>query len=127
MSARFGSSKPELSNNAYRTSEHALDEGVSPDPRVEPTCRTFAELRYRLLPYIYTCAREAHDTGMPVMRPMWLAYGTDEWYSAVEDQYMLGSSLLVAPVYHRAAVARPGTSCRRAARTTCPREAPRGP
>ena len=97
---------PELSGNAYRTSESKLDERVSPDPRVEPICRRFAELRYRLLPYIYTCAREAYDTGMPIMRPMWLAYGTDKWYSGIEDQYVLGRSLLVAPVYTKAATAR---------------------
>jgi alpha-glucosidase (family GH31 glycosyl hydrolase) len=83
-----------------------LDENVSPDPRVEPICRKFAKLRYRMMPYIYTCAREAYDTGMPLMRPMWLAYGADKWYSGVEDQYMLGPSLLVAPVYTKAAVAR---------------------
>jgi alpha-glucosidase (family GH31 glycosyl hydrolase) len=97
---------PELSGSAYLTSQHGLDERVSPDPRVEPICRKFAELRYRLIPYIYTCAREAYDTGMPIMRPMWLAYGTDKWYSGVEDQYVLGRSVLVAPVYTRAATAR---------------------
>jgi alpha-D-xyloside xylohydrolase len=37
---------------------------------------------------------------------MWLAHGTDQWYSGVEDQYMLGESLLVAPVYDKAAIAR---------------------
>ena len=40
------------------------------------------------------------------MRPMWLAYGADKWYSGVEDQYMFGESVLVAPVYTKAAVAR---------------------
>ena len=92
--------------DAYWASKQEVDDDISPDPRVEPICRKFAELRYRLIPYIYTLAREAHDTGMPIMRPMWLARGTDKRYSGVEDQYMLGESVLVAPVYTKAAVAR---------------------
>ncbi len=35
------------------------------------------ELRYRLLPYLYSAAREAHDTGMPIMRALWLHYPDD--------------------------------------------------
>lgn len=96
----------EVAASAYFARGHELDEGVSPDPRVEPICRKFAELRYRLIPYVYTCAREAYDAGMPIMRPMWLAYGTDRWYSHAEDQYMFGRSILVAPVYTKAATAR---------------------
>ena len=96
----------EHADNNYDTSRQEIDENVSPDPRVEPICRKFTELRYRMLPYIYTCAREAYDTGMPIMRPMWLAYGPDKWYSGVEDQYMFGEKVLVAPVYIKAAAAR---------------------
>jgi alpha-glucosidase/alpha-D-xyloside xylohydrolase len=92
--------------DAYFTSKQEVDEEISPDLRVEPICRKFAELRYRMIPYIYTLAREAYDTGMPIMRPMWLAYGADKWFSGVEDQYRFGDSVLVAPVYTQAAVAR---------------------
>src|SRR5204863_313080 len=38
------------------------------NPHVEPICRKYLELRYRLLPYLYSAVREAHDTGIPVMR-----------------------------------------------------------
>jgi alpha-glucosidase/alpha-D-xyloside xylohydrolase len=96
----------EHAKSAYAASRSEIDDSVAPDPRVEPVCRRFAELRYRMLPYLYTCAREAYDTGMPLMRPMWLAYGADRWYSGVGDQYMLGPSLLVAPVYTKSALAR---------------------
>ena len=47
------------------------------NPEVEPICRKYLELRYRLLPYMYTAVREAHDTGMPIMRALWLHYPDD--------------------------------------------------
>jgi alpha-glucosidase (family GH31 glycosyl hydrolase) len=92
--------------SAYYTSMSQTDDGISPDSRIEPICRRFTELRYRLMPYIYTYARKAHDTGMPFMRPMWLAFGADGWFSGVDDQYMLGDSLLVCPIYTKAATRR---------------------
>jgi alpha-glucosidase/alpha-D-xyloside xylohydrolase len=44
------------------------------NPNIEPVCRDYLNLRYRLLPYTYTLAREAHDTGMPLTRALWLHY-----------------------------------------------------
>ena len=44
---------------------------------VEPICRKYLELRYRLMPYLYTAVREAHDTGLPIMRALWLHYPDD--------------------------------------------------
>ena len=92
--------------DAYFTSADHVEESIAPDARVEPICRAFAQLRYRLLPYIYTCARAAYDVGLPLMRPMWLAFGPEDWSSVAEDQYLLGDSLLVAPVYTKASVSR---------------------
>jgi alpha-glucosidase/alpha-D-xyloside xylohydrolase len=65
---------------------------------VEPICRKYLELRYRLLPYNYTLCREAHDTGLPLMRALWLHYPRDEAAVARGDEYLWGPSLLVAPV-----------------------------
>ena len=48
------------------------------NPTIEPICRKYAELRYQLIPYTYTLAAEARDTGMPFMRAMWLHYPNDE-------------------------------------------------
>ena len=51
-----------------------LEHAENPDPnelhnaQVEPICRKYLELRYRLLPYNYTLCREAHDSGLPLMR-----------------------------------------------------------
>lgn len=57
--------------------------------------------RYRLLPYLYTCAWVARNTGHPLMRPMcWTRDGSsaDRRLWAVDDAYLLGEALLVAPV-----------------------------
>lgn len=56
------------------------------------------ELKYQLHPYIYTYAREAYDTGLPIMRPLLLEYGSDEKTYEINDQFLFGESLLVAPV-----------------------------
>ncbi|HEU4700803.1 MAG TPA: TIM-barrel domain-containing protein [Gemmatimonadales bacterium] len=69
-------------------------------PETEAICRRFAELRYRLLPYLYTAAREAHDTGLPLMRPLLLDDPDDAVAPDLGHEYLLGPSLLVAPVLH---------------------------
>ncbi len=61
--------------------------------------REFAELRYRLLPYLYSAAYEAHLTGLPVIRAMPLAFPQDRNTYDKDLQFMLGASLLVAPIY----------------------------
>jgi alpha-glucosidase/alpha-D-xyloside xylohydrolase len=73
---------------------------------VEPVCRTYLELRYRLLPYNYTLLREAHDTGLPPMRALWLHYGGDPEAVQLGTEYLWGRDLLIAPVVERGAVAR---------------------
>jgi alpha-D-xyloside xylohydrolase len=60
--------------------------------------REFAKLRYRLLPYIYSLAQEAAETGMPVVRPLVLEYPDDPVAATVDYEYMLGPDLLVVPV-----------------------------
>jgi alpha-glucosidase/alpha-D-xyloside xylohydrolase len=68
---------------------------------VEPICRKFLELRYRLLPYNYTIVREACDTGVPPMRAMWVHYPQDAEASQLGDQYLWGQDILVAPVVEK--------------------------
>lgn len=60
--------------------------------------REFARLRYRLLPYIYSLAKEAEATGLPVVRPLMLEYPDDPASAGVDFEYLLGPNLLVAPV-----------------------------
>jgi alpha-glucosidase/alpha-D-xyloside xylohydrolase len=70
---------------------------------VEPICKKYLELRYRLLPYNYTIAREARDTGMPMMRALWLHYQNDPEAVKLGDEYLWGRDLLVAPVVEKGA------------------------
>lgn len=60
--------------------------------------RECAKLRYRLIPYLFSYAKIAHDKGHPVMRPMVMNYPDDPAARDLEHQYMLGNELLVAPV-----------------------------
>jgi alpha-D-xyloside xylohydrolase len=61
--------------------------------------RFFVKLKCRLMPYIFRMAIEAHTTGSPVLRPMVFEYPDDPAVAQMDMQYMLGSSLLVAPIF----------------------------
>jgi alpha-glucosidase len=68
--------------------------------------RASVELRYRLLPYLYTLFREHTETGAPVMRPLWFEYPDDQRTYTIEDEYLVGRDLLVAPVVRESATKR---------------------
>ncbi|HEY4990170.1 MAG TPA: alpha-xylosidase, partial [Opitutaceae bacterium] len=61
--------------------------------------RLFTNLKCRLMPYLFAKAVEAHEAGVPVMRAMILEFPGDPASDTLERQYMLGDSLLVAPVF----------------------------
>jgi alpha-glucosidase (family GH31 glycosyl hydrolase) len=67
-------------------------------PEVERICRRFSGLRYRLFPYNYSLAWEAHTRGTPLMRPLVLDFPDDPNVADMGTEYLWGSSLLVAPV-----------------------------
>ncbi|MBI3493119.1 MAG: glycoside hydrolase family 31 protein [Acidobacteria bacterium] len=73
---------------------------------VEPICKKFLELRYRLMPYLYSAVHEAHQTGLPVVRALWLHYPIDRAAVARGDQYLWGRDILVAPVVEKGATSR---------------------
>lgn len=60
--------------------------------------KKFTELRYSLMPYIYTYAEHASRTGLSVMRPLVLEYQDDPAVYDLATQYLLGEELLVSPV-----------------------------
>jgi len=62
--------------------------------------RYFTKLKYSLMPYIYKQAVEASETGVPVLRPMILEFQDDPGCDYLDRQYMLGDSLMVAPVFN---------------------------
>ena len=83
-----------------------------PDPAelhnaaIEPICKKYLELRYRLLPYNYTIAHKAADTGLPMMRALWLHYPDDPEAVKLGNEYLWGRDVLVAPVVERGAKSR---------------------
>lgn len=67
------------------------------DEESSDVLRYFTNLKCRLMPYLFASSAEAHYTGVPVMRPMVMEFGGPD-VATLERQYMLGDSLLVAPV-----------------------------
>jgi len=61
--------------------------------------RRFVKLKCALMPYLYRQAVKAHEEGVPMMRPMYVEFPGDRACEPLDKQYMLGDSLLVAPVF----------------------------
>lgn len=60
--------------------------------------RATVELRYQLLPYLYTLFYQHEQTGQPVLRPLWYEYPNDVKTYLTDNEYLIGRDLLVAPV-----------------------------
>ena len=84
----------------------------NPDPaelrneQVEPVCRKYLELRYQMTPYLYSAVKETCETGLPVIRALWLHYADDPTAVARGDEYLYGRDILVAPVVEKGATSR---------------------
>ncbi len=72
----------------------------------EALIRSLLLLRQRLIPYLYTLFEEAHRTGAPILRPLLFEYPEDPATYAADDEFLVGTALLVAPI------ARPGVEYR---------------
>lgn len=68
--------------------------------------RKYVELRYELIPYFYDLFHEHLSTGLPVMRPLVLEYEKDINTHNMNDEFMIGSQLLAAPVVEQGATKR---------------------
>lgn len=75
------------------------------DEEAVDVLRFFTNLKCSLMPYLYRNAVETHETGVPMMRAMVLEYQEDENCAFLDRQYMLGDSLLVAPVFNENGIA----------------------
>jgi len=64
------------------------------------------ELRYRLMPYIYAQAKDSSDRGLPMLRALFIEYPDDPGAWLVDDEYLFGSDLLVAPLMETGQIAR---------------------
>jgi alpha-glucosidase/alpha-D-xyloside xylohydrolase len=86
--------------------------GYNPDPKelhnaaVEPICKKYLELRYQMMPYLYSAVKETCETGLPIVRALWLHYPGDKVAVARGDEYLYGRDILVAPVVEKGAASR---------------------
>jgi alpha-D-xyloside xylohydrolase len=72
--------------------------GVESDPATLATFRGYALLHRALMPYLSALAAQAGASGLPLMRPLWLQDSSDPTGWTIENQYLLGPDVLVAPV-----------------------------
>jgi alpha-D-xyloside xylohydrolase len=70
------------------------------DDEAVAVTRKFTKLKASLMPYLYEVAKEVAETGVPMMRAMFLEFPEDRTCHNVDQQYMLGPNLLVAPVFN---------------------------
>jgi alpha-glucosidase len=82
---------------------HKVIDGYDQEPwrfgqYYEDIIRKYLKLRYTLLPFLYTTLEEAHRTGVPLFRPLMLNYQDDPSTYNLDDQFMIGNDLLVAPI-----------------------------
>ncbi len=77
------------------------------DERVVPIYRTYANLRMNLLPYIYNEAMNSAESAEPLMRALMIDFPDDPASFSIDDEYMFGRDLLVAPVLHEHVCERP--------------------
>ena len=90
----------------YRNGAADPDPSELRNPHVEPICRKYLELRYRLMPYLYSAVEECSRTGLPLQRALWLHYPEDPAAVARGDEYLWGRDMLVAPVVSKGATSR---------------------
>jgi alpha-glucosidase len=68
-------------------------------PQVETIYREYVQLRYRLLPYLYSLFWEATQQGTPVLRPLFYHFPDDPATYQLHDQVLFGPAFMAAPVY----------------------------
>jgi len=90
----------------YRGGAANPDPSELRNPHVEPIVKKYLALRYRLLPYTYSVAREGTKTGLPLMRALWLHHPEDPAAVPRGDQFLWGRDLLVSPVVEQGAASR---------------------
>jgi len=80
---------------------HEGDNAVEPwmfGEVAEKNTKAAIELKYQLFPYLYTYSRKAHDTGLPITRGLFMEYPNDAEAAKIDNQFIFGEELLVAPV-----------------------------
>lgn len=68
--------------------------------------RTIDEMKYKLLPYVYAQAKDSSEHGLPVLRALFVEFPNDPGAWNVDDEYLFGSQMLVAPLMHKGETSR---------------------
>jgi alpha-glucosidase len=101
----FGVFMPRFSIHSWN------DDGSVNEPWMHPDATAFVrdliKLRYRLIPYLYTCLRTYHRDYQPVIQPTFAAFPNDPAAAQENDEMMVGPDLLAAPVVEPGAATRP--------------------
>lgn len=90
--------------NPLSRAHHEGDNAAEPwmfGPAAEKNAKAAIELKYQLFPYLYSYARVAHDTGLPITRGLFMEFPDDAEAARIDNQFMFGSELLVAPVLRK--------------------------
>ncbi|MBB5254513.1 alpha-glucosidase MalA [Sulfurisphaera ohwakuensis] len=88
----------------FRT--HKAKDGIDTEPAFLPDyykekVKRVIETRYRFLSYLYSLALEAHETGHPIIRPLFYEFPDDENTYRIDDEYMVGKHILYAPIIEK--------------------------
>ncbi|SDI43010.1 glycoside hydrolase family 31 protein [Alteribacillus bidgolensis] len=75
-------------------------------PEVEEISKKYIELRYELMPYLYNAFNEAAESASPVQQPLVYQFQEDEKTYDINDQFMFGESMMIAPVVEEGAISR---------------------
>ena len=94
---QFGVFSPILRTHTTKNPESERRIWAYPEPYADIMRKAYV-LRYALLPYIYTTARGAYDSGISMLRPMYYDYPESAEAYEFKDEYMFGDALLVAPI-----------------------------
>ena len=98
----YGTFQPNFRSHGSRPHNEVWSYGKQAQPILEKYLR----LRYQLMPYLYSLGWQAHETGAPFMRGLFLDFGNDPKVADIGDEYMFGPALLVAPVTEQGATSR---------------------
>ncbi len=98
----YGAFQPNFRSHGSRPHNEVWSYGK----QAEPILEKYLRLRYQLMPYVYSLGWNAHETGAPFMRGLFLDFGNDPNVADLGDEYMFGPALLIAPVTEQGATAR---------------------
>lgn len=73
---------------------------------VQNIFRKSAEMKYKLMPYVYAQAKECTEKGLPMLRAMFIEFPDDPGAWKIDDQYLFGSQILVAPLFEEGTTSR---------------------